>query len=594
MQKASLTIKSNKFGQIGMSLVEILLAIAIFSVISTGIIGAIIYGQESTAVAGSRERAVKIAEEGIEAVRNIRDSGYSNLPADGTYGLVVSGGVWTLSGSSDVTDIFTRTIVLSTVDARTRNVTVNVTWSQTVQRPGVISLNTYLTDWVTPSINYRKGMLVYGDGGSTTDAIEYQIYDDSTGVWTHPAVTADVDGSTVNKYLRAARVYASSTRNEKVLVSRHYDGARQWIYAQVYNGDTDTWGNVVQLATWSATTFLDVQNFDATYMANGNLMVVYSDNTATPKYRIWNGTVWSSQSSATAFGHSNIPTYIVAKARPATNEVMLAVFTQESSTITEYYNSTWSSITTHATDAPVATKRLIDFDWSPEVTTVGSLVYTDANNGDNGKGSRSITSKIWTSDGHGSGSWSDYGMSDTQGTGHDEIGSLKVVGVKGAKEFQACDQDIIFQIMCYKMDFKPVFTNPTNQTLTTSTDSGIQRSFDLGASLLEPKLINVYSDARTTARLKKYNQTTVVWDLSATSVNSTPVGVTKSARVVPNPISNDMMILVADSNQDVYSIIWDGTNDNLYSTPAGKSWITHGINGSNSTDYWYDFVWDGL
>jgi len=594
MQKVSLTIKSNRFRQIGMSLVEILLAIAIFSVISTGIIGAIIYGQESTAVAGSRERAVKVAEEGIEAVRNIRDSGYSNLPVDGTYGLVIAGGVWTLSGSSDVTDIFTRTVTLSTIDARTRNVTVNVTWSQTVQRPGVISVNTYLTDWVTPSTIYRKGMLVYGDGDSTTDAIKYQIYDDSTGTWSVAAATADVDGSTTNKYLRSARVYASSTRNEKVLVSRHYNGTRQWIYAQVYNGNTNTWGNVVQLATWNTTNFLDVQNFDATYMANGNLMVVYSDNTVIPKYRTWNGTVWSSQSSATTLGGANIPTYIVAKARPATNEVMLAAFTQDSDTITEYYNSSWSAITVHATAAPVATKRLIDFDWSPQVTTIGSLVYTDANNGTNGKGSRSVTSRIWTANGTGSGSWSVLGMSDTQGTGSDELGSLKVVGVKGANEFQVCDQDKILQVMCYKMDFTPTFTNPTNQTLTTSTDNGIQRSFDLGANLLAPNLINVYSDATTTAKLKKYNQATVVWDLSATNVNPTPVGVTKSARVVPNPISNDMMTIVADANRDIFSIIWDGTNNNLYSTPAGKAWTTHGINGSNTTDYWYDFVWDGL
>jgi Tfp pilus assembly protein PilV len=573
-----------------MSLVEVLLAVAIFAVLSTGIIGAIIYGQESTAIAGARERAVKIAEEGIEAVRNIRDSGYSNLPADGTYGLTISGGIWILAGSSDTTDIFTRTVTLGTIDSRTRNITVNVTWPQTIQRSGSISVNTYLTDWT--SAVARRGMLVYGDGGTTTDAIKYQIYDDNTGTWSAATATADVDTGSANKYLRAARVYASSTRNEKVLVSRHYNGISQWIYAQVYNGNTNTWGNVVQLSTWNANTFLDVQNFDATYMSNGNLMVVYSDNSSTPKYRIWNGTTWSAQASATAFGDGDVPNYIVAKSRPATNEVMLASFTQSLDTDTEYYSgSAWSAITTQSTDAPVATKRLVDFDWSPQDTTRGSLVYVSDSTGND---SRRISSRIWTANGLGSGTWSAVGVSNTQGVVNTRLGAVKVVGIKGANEFETCDQDTTLQIVCYKTNFTPTFTNPTNRTLTTSTDSGIQRSYDVGAELSGANAVGVYSNATTTARLKGFNRATAVWNPTATSINPTAVGAIKTARVIANPISDDMMILTADSNLDLFSIIWDGTNNQLFTTPVGKAWLSHGVSGSNVTDCWYDFVWDGM
>jgi prepilin-type N-terminal cleavage/methylation domain-containing protein len=590
MQKVSLTTKSNNIRQSGMSLVEVLLAVAVFAVFTVGVIGAIIYGQESTAVAGARERAVKIAEEGIEAVRNIRDSGYDNLPVDGTYGLVVSGGIWTFSGVSDITDIFTRTVTLSTIDPRTRNAIINVTWSQTIQRPGSVSLNTNLTDWVTPL--YRNGMLVYGDGNLTTDAIKYKIYNDNKGTWSAAVATADVDGATTNKSLRAARVYSSSTRNEKILVSRHYNGTTQWIYAQVYNGSTNTWGNVVQLATWTASTFLDVQNFDATYMANGNLMVVYSDNTSTPKSRIWDGTTWSGQSSLTDLAGGDIPTYIITKARPATNEIMMAAFAQTSDTDTQYYSgSAWSAVISHATAAPVATNRLVDFDWSSQDTTRGSLVYATAATGN---GSRQITSKIWIANGSGSGAWSAAGVSGTQGGGTTRIVTVKEIGLLGANEFQTCSQNNITQIICYKTDFTPTFTNPTNQTLTATTDAGIQRSYDLGAELSGTKAINIYSDSTTTAKLKKYDRATAIWDVAATSVNPSVVGIIKTARVIPNPLISDMMILVADANLDMFSIVWDGTNHLLYTTPAGKSWTAHGINGSATTDYWYDFVWDGI
>lgn len=589
MQKVSLITKSPNLRQSGMSLVEALLAVAIFAVIATGVIGAIIYGQESTAVAGARERATKIAEEGIEAVRNIRDSGYSNLPVDGTYGLVVSGGVWTLLGASDVTDIFTRTVTLATIDSRTRGVTVNVAWTQTVQRPGNISVNTYLTDWVTPSVIFRNGMLVYGDGDSTTDAIKYQIYNDNASTWSAAAAMADVDTGSTNKSLRAVRVYASSTRNEKVLVSRHYNGTSQWIYAQVYNGGTGTWGNVVQLATWTTSTFLDVQNFDATYMANGDLMVVYSDNTSAPKYRVWNGATWSAQSSSTDFGDGDIPTSIVTKARPSTNEIMMASFTQSSDTDSEYYSgSAWSAVTSHATNAPVATKRLVDFDWSPQDTTKGSLVYSTAGT------SRSITSKIWTANGLGSGAWSGANSSGDQGVAVTRLGALKVVGIKGASEFEVCSQNTVPQIICYKTDFTPTFTNPTNQIISATTDAGIQRSFDIGVELAGVKAIGVYSDATTTARLKKFDRATTVWDAAATNVNPSAVGAIKTARAISNPTNNDIMTLTADANLDIFSSVWDGTNHQLFTIPAGKAWLAHGTNGSNATDYWYDFVWDGM
>jgi len=136
----------------GFSLVEVLLAVSIFGLIVVALVGGLIYGQESTAVAGARSRAVMLADEGLEAVRNIRDESFANLPDDGPHGLTILSNKWSFSGSSDTTDdIFTRTITISTVDANRKQVTSTVSWQQTPQRTGSVTLTTYFTAWVNPA-----------------------------------------------------------------------------------------------------------------------------------------------------------------------------------------------------------------------------------------------------------------------------------------------------------------------------------------------------------------------------------------------------------------------------------------------------------
>ena len=130
----------------GFSLVEVLLAVSVFGLIVTGLIGGLIYGQQSTALAGQRARATMIAEEGLEAVRNIRDENFTNL-TDGTFGLTTTSNQWNLSGSSDVTDIFTRQIVIAAVDVNRKQVMSTITWQQNPQRTGQVQLHTYLTNW---------------------------------------------------------------------------------------------------------------------------------------------------------------------------------------------------------------------------------------------------------------------------------------------------------------------------------------------------------------------------------------------------------------------------------------------------------------
>ena len=134
------------FKKSGFSLVEVILASSIFILLVTALVGAYLYGEESTMRAGNRARAVLLAEEGLEAARNLRDADFTNL-SDGVHGLATLSNEWIFSGSSDVTGIFTRQITISTVDADRKEVISAVTWQQNPQRSGSVSSVTYLSNW---------------------------------------------------------------------------------------------------------------------------------------------------------------------------------------------------------------------------------------------------------------------------------------------------------------------------------------------------------------------------------------------------------------------------------------------------------------
>ena len=156
----------------GFSLVEVLLAVAIFGFIASGIVGAIIYGRSSNADAGNRTRAVQLADEGIQAIRNIKNASFNNLN-DGTYGLTQSSNVWSLSGSSDTSDIYTRQASIATVDNVRKTATVTVGWDEG-QGNSQVSIITQLTNWMASIAKLWPNATLAGslDATGTSNGIE--------------------------------------------------------------------------------------------------------------------------------------------------------------------------------------------------------------------------------------------------------------------------------------------------------------------------------------------------------------------------------------------------------------------------------------
>jgi hypothetical protein len=63
-------------------------------------------------------------------------------------------------------------------------------------------------------------------------------------------------------------------------------------------------------------------------------------------------------------------------------------------------------------------------------------------------------------------------------------------------------------------------------------------------------------------------------------------------RLIPEPGLNDAMLLQIDSQNNLYSIMYDGTNHAYYTTPTGYAWTIHNANGPSVNAKWFDFGWD--
>lgn len=585
--------------QRGLSVIEVILAAALFVVFATAAGGVVIQGVTGNRLGVEVSVANQFASEGLEAVRSIKNQNFSSLSSP-QGGVAQTSGVWAFSGANNTLNAgktYTRTLAVSNVqrdcsgvivtsggvnDVNTKKVTSTVNWNFTSTRPQTISLTSYLTDWrkAAGSGTLGGGMLVYGNGGTTSDAIAYKTLS-SAGVWGSQQ-TFDVDTGSTNKALRAIRLFASKTRNEKIAITKHLAGTNaQSIYANVWDGSNWT---STQLSSWTATTNIDVRNFDGTYLNNGEFMVVYSDNTSIPKYRTWNGYCWSAQNSLVnlADNGSAVPLYIVAENRPGTNEVMVALYGTASDTNTQYYNgSSWALHPRHSSAGP-AGREMVDFVWSPQTNTKGALIYPRAASGAN---SRSFLLKTYNAT---TNSWSsDISTPSTGNT----VGSMDVNSRIGVEEYLACTKNSASDIYCYQANSTPVFATPTNNVITPNTDPGLQRSYDVGFERASgATAVAVYSDNTAIPKLKKYTASTNTFDSAATNLSSVST-VLQTVRLRQQPGTDDMMILMSNAGNDVYTIGWDGTTNAVYSS-GGKSQAVHGLNGSGNEDFWYDFAWD--
>ena len=127
-------------------MIEVLVAVLLLSVIASTML--LFMTSQITDVTTSREsnRAILIAEEGMEAARTIRDLDWSALDT-GTHGLIYQNDVWGFSGTSDTEDGYVRTLTVTETAPNERQVDVQVDWMGADERPQTFVLSSVLTNW---------------------------------------------------------------------------------------------------------------------------------------------------------------------------------------------------------------------------------------------------------------------------------------------------------------------------------------------------------------------------------------------------------------------------------------------------------------
>ena len=221
----------------GFSVIEVLLSIVILSLFVMATVGAVLYGEEGNALSGARNRASALAVEGAEADRNIRDADFNALTV-GTFGLTTAGNKWNLSGSSDLTDIFTRTQMIATASGSDdeRDVTSSAAWQQNLQRTGTISIFTRLTNWFRKFGNWAvpsqaASVNLAGNQAGNKVAVSghyayvvrnggapnFAVIDVSNPSLPTLAASLTLTGIPLNIYIVGTHAYVSSTDNAQEL-----------------------------------------------------------------------------------------------------------------------------------------------------------------------------------------------------------------------------------------------------------------------------------------------------------------------------------------------------------------------------------------
>lgn len=153
----------NKYKQ-GFSLIEIILAIAVFVIFSSGAVAVILQGISANRLGKEQTIATEYAAEGLEAIRSIKNQSFSSLISTPSAGVTRSlAGTWIFSGTSNTFDgRYTRTIAIAdvyrdgsgnivgsggTLDSNTKKITSTVTWNFAPARSDSVILSTYLTNW---------------------------------------------------------------------------------------------------------------------------------------------------------------------------------------------------------------------------------------------------------------------------------------------------------------------------------------------------------------------------------------------------------------------------------------------------------------
>ncbi|MDP2671168.1 MAG: type II secretion system protein [bacterium] len=150
----------------GFALLEILIALVVITISFLAGVSFLFFARQASSKAIQKTEAVSLAEEALEAVRNLRDESWSGnieaLAAGTTYYPTLSAGKWTLSTTNpSSSSTYTTTVVFSLVnrdasanisavgsnDPNTRKIVASVSWKE-ANTTETVALTAYVTNFL--------------------------------------------------------------------------------------------------------------------------------------------------------------------------------------------------------------------------------------------------------------------------------------------------------------------------------------------------------------------------------------------------------------------------------------------------------------
>lgn len=329
----------------GFSVLEVILAVAIFMIFSTGAVATVIQSYNANRLGIENTVATQFAAEGIEAVKSIKNRGYSNLINFNAVGLQRNnpGNYWEFKteGTNNTLEKYTRTIKIEDVnrngngdivfsgtpDPDTKKVISTVTWNFNSARPETTALTSYLSDWRKPIVSGGPIMMTYS---KTTSTPYFRTWDGS--IWSTEGSAQNVGGNINYIVLKSSR-----TRNEAILGTLDAGGN---IYAQVWNGTS--WGTPTLMANIGSS-LAGYRSFDIDYEKNSDrAIIVYLPNSTSvdPAYRIWDGSNWSSAITITTPPTTGVIGWIELAQNPLSSANEIAMIMLDANI--DVYGMAWS------------------------------------------------------------------------------------------------------------------------------------------------------------------------------------------------------------------------------------------------------------
>ena len=397
----------------------------------------------------------------------------------------------------------------------------------------------YTYDWQCFDIAYENAtgdaMVVWAENSANSYNVRYQIWN---GAWSGPTI------------IRSHRTFqirlASDPNSDHILMG----ALEAWYDINVSIWDGSSWGSheVVELDSCEAYR----RCFDVAFEQNsGDAIVVWGDYSGTPKYRIWNGTGWDAEQSASGVGHYS--NWVRLATIPHTDELFLVTANRDNDiNIQKWDGSAWGGTT------EVTTQSAYNYEQFaitvPDGTSQTMCVYYDY-----GPNSKSDVPRYRSWDGS---AWSgECEANPVFGNTYDEYARL----LYGRSVIRASptSSEFILGTIDYANDVNVQIWNSSGWSsprVLSNTTYYYRRALDIAYEQLSGRAMVVYNGDESD-NVPEYQ----IWDGSSWTggyVNSS-IGdwwaTNYFVRLVPKPDTNEILLLTMDYHEDLYAQIWNGS-----------------------------------